>query len=106
MHKQTMRKIRLTAWLGVTLACGPARAHEARHPGHGDVRPLDGPSGCRQTAQSRIRNPPPHRPGGCLVPHPLRCHCGKGEGSTGLALDPKPANLKAISAHYSDGDLA
>jgi mono/diheme cytochrome c family protein len=40
--------------------------------------------------------------------HCLACHGagGEGDGPGGAGLSPAPANLKAMSAHHSDGDLA
>ncbi len=40
--------------------------------------------------------------------HCSGCHGenGVGDGPSGSALDPKPSNLKEMSAHHSDGDLA
>ncbi len=40
--------------------------------------------------------------------HCSGCHGanGEGDGPDGAALNPKPPNLKAMSAHHSAGDLA
>ena len=112
MHNLTIRTTMLAALLGTATGTGPAFAHEHEHEHHPGMD-MTGHWMAPAKAANK-HNPVPATPesqarGEALFQtHCAACHGGRGEGDgpAGLTLNPKPADLKAMSAHHSDGDLA
>jgi len=108
MRKLTIRRNRLAVLLGMSIATGTALAH-GHHPGMDMTDHWTAPE-----KAAKQRNPVPATPASqargeaLFQTHCAACHGehGEGDGPAGANLSPKPANLKTMAAHHSDGDLA
>ena len=111
MSKLTMRKNLLATLIATAMATGPTLANEPDHHHH-DMNMADhwmAPAKAANRHNPVPANPASQARGKSLFQtHCAACHGerGEGDGPAGLNLEPKPANLKAMSAHHSDGDLA
>lgn len=112
-RQTTMRKLatRNKALASLVLAAAMGSGQAIAHGHHGMA--MAGHWMAPAKAAKR-RNPVPATPvslarGEALFQaHCAACHGkhGEGDGPAGAALNPPPADLKAMSAHHSDGDLA
>jgi mono/diheme cytochrome c family protein len=110
MHKSTTRKHGLAVFLWMAMGTGLAFAHENEHhhgmdmTGHwmAPVKAANRHNPVPATAASQARGQ------ALFQTHCAACHGerGEGDGPVAITLTPKPANLKTMANHHSDGDQA
>jgi len=100
----------LTVFLTTVMDSGLVMAHEhEHHPGMDMSGHWMAPERAAKQPNPVSANPASQARGAALFQtHCASCHGshGEGDGAAGTGLEPKPANLKAMSTHHSDGDLA